>query len=62
MCCGGCSTVHRLQATTHSGSRFYESAQAMPTYRSYFDEPINDMYVGFMKRHNDYHVTIPASS
>ena len=39
-------------------NRFYESSQAMPTYRSYFDQRFNDTYVGFMKRHSDYHVTI----
>ena len=43
-------------------SRFGELAQAMPTYRSYSDKRINDTYVGFMKRHSDYHVTIPAPS
>ena len=30
--------------------------------RSYFDYRLNDTYVGFMKRHNDYHVTIPLPS
>ena len=40
--------------------RFYESAQAKLTYCGYFDERFNDTYVGFMKRHSDYHVTVPA--
>ena len=39
-------------------SRFHESSQAMPTYRSYFDQRFNDTYVGFMKRHSNYLVTI----
>ena len=45
-----------------SWSHFYESSQAMPTYRSYFDLRLNDMYVFFMKRDSDYHVTVPAPS
>ena len=42
-------------------SRFYESSQTMPTYRSYFDRRFNDTYVGFMKR-RDYHVTVRTSA
>ena len=54
--------VFWLYDIVYSWSWFYESAQAMPTYRSYFDLRLNDTYVGFMKRHSDYHVTIPAPS
>ena len=39
-------------------SRFYESSQAMPTYRSYFDQRFNDTHVGFMKQDSDYHVIL----
>ena len=42
-------------------SRFYESS-TMPTHRSYFDYRFNDTYVGFMKRHSDYHVNIYSAA
>ena len=52
-----CRSRSVVQFTKLFWSRFYESSQAMPTYRSYFDQRFSDTCVGFMKRHSDYHVT-----
>ena len=46
-----------LMYISHTWRRFYESAQAIWTR-----DITTHVYLGFMKRHGDYHVTIPGPS